>query len=72
MDAYRESDVARNYLENYYPSDAYIDWIGVSVYGPQTQREDYQPFSEILSDVYPFLTNLSSKPIAILEFTITE
>jgi len=72
VDAYNEPDVSWNKIENYYPGDNYIDWLGVSIYGPQESNEDYQEFSEILNDIYPTLTNLSNKPIAILEFAITE
>ncbi len=72
VNAYSEPDVDWNNVENYYPGDNYINWLGVSVYGPQESDEDYQEFSEILNDIYPQLTALSDKPIAILEFAITE
>jgi hypothetical protein len=72
VDAYSEPNVNWNTIEKYYPGDNYIDWLGVSIYGPQESSEDYQEFSEILNDVYPFLITLSNKPIAILEFAITE
>lgn len=72
VDAYGEPEKQWNDFENYYPGDNYIDWIGVSVYGPQEVNEDYQEFSEIMDDVYSSLTNLSSKPLAILEIAITE
>ena len=58
--------------KNYYPGDNYIDWIGVSIYGPQNEDDEYQEFSEILNDIYPKLIEISDKPIAILEFAITE
>lgn len=72
IDAYGEPNVEWNKIENYYPGDQYIDWLGVSIYGPQESNEDYQDFSEIMDDIYPSLTALSNKPIAILEFAITE
>lgn len=72
VDAYSEPDENWNEIENYYPGDNYIDWIGVSIYGPQEKDEVYQEFSEILNDTYPSLTALSNKPLAILEFAITE
>jgi hypothetical protein len=72
VDAYSEPSTDWNKIENYYPGDDYIDWLGVSIYGPQEKDEYYQEFSEILNDVYPTLVNLSNKPIAILEFAITE
>jgi len=72
VNAYSEPNAAWNVIENYYPGDDYIDWLGVSIYGPQKDNEDYQDFSKILDDIYPSLTKLSGKPIAILEFAITE
>ena len=72
VDAYSSHASSWNEIANYYPGDNYIDWLGVSVYGPQVKNEDYQEFSEILDDIYPSLSNLSGKPIAILEFAITE
>ncbi len=72
VDAYSEPDVAWNAIKNYYPGDDYVDWLGVSIYGPQEKGETYQSFSEIMDDVYPQLTALGDKPIAVLEFAITE
>jgi hypothetical protein len=72
VDAYSVPDADWNQIENYYPGDTYIDWLGVSIYGPQESTEDYQEFSEIMNDIYPSLINLSDKPIAVLEFAITE
>jgi hypothetical protein len=72
VDAYSEPNTDWNKIENYYPGDNYIDWLGVSIYGPQEKGEEFQEFSEIMNDIYPSLSNLSNKPIAILEFAITE
>jgi len=72
VDAYSEPAEDWNVIENYYPGDSYIDWVGVSVYGPQEPDEEYQDFTEIMNDCYPQLTTLADKPIAILEFAITE
>ncbi len=72
VDAYSSPDVDWNDIAGYYPGDDYIDWLGVSVYGPQEPNEDYQSFTEIMDDVYPVLSSLSDKPIAVLEFAITE
>ncbi|HFA49731.1 MAG TPA: hypothetical protein ENJ95_12045 [Bacteroidetes bacterium] len=72
IDAYGGPDENWNNIENYYPGDSYIDWLGVSVYGPQESGEDYQEFSEIMDDVYPKLEGLSNKPVAVLEFAVTE
>ena len=72
IDAYSTPDTDWNSFANYYPGDNYIDWLGVSIYGPQEANEEYQEFSEIMNDIYPDLSNLANKPIAILEFAITE
>lgn len=61
-----------NKLENYYPGDNYIDWIGVSVYGPQTRTDDDEQFKDKLDKVYNRLNTMSNNPIAILEFGVTE
>lgn len=59
-----------NRLENYYPGDQWIDWIGVSVYGAQSpMAEEWPSFRNDLDSVYPRLTALSTtKPIVLLEF----
>jgi hypothetical protein len=59
-----------NSIAAYYPGDRYVDWIGVSVYGPLTLDEPWRPsFSEAMARVYPKLAALSpSKPIAVLEY----
>ncbi len=72
VDAYSQPDVSWNAASEYYPGDAFIDWIGVSVYGAQTPPESWQSFSEILDDIYPALTAISNKPVAVLEFGVTE
>jgi len=61
-----------NQIEHYYPGDDYIDWLGISVYGPQTKDDAYTSFREIMDKVYPVLIKISNKPIAILEWGITE
>ncbi len=64
---------AWNSMAAYYPGDDYIDWIGVSVYGPQVQGDDWRTFTEILDASYPELTAISpKKPIALLEFGAME
>lgn len=73
INAYGEPfDASWNDIANYYPGDDYIDWLGVSIYGPQrppaSDQEVFQDFSEIMDDTYPNLIALTDKPIAILEF----
>jgi len=63
-----------NALEDYYPGDEWIDWIGVSVYGSLTPQDDYwDEFRTSMDTVYPRLASLSvDKPIGLLEFGVTK
>ena len=62
-----------NKKKNYYPGDEYVDWIGVSVYGPLAPSEKWMEFPDIMNDIYRELASLSSsKPIAVLEFGVME
>ena len=61
-----------NDFENYYPGDDYIDWIGVSVYGALSQKDDYETFANKLNYVYPRIIQMSNKPIAVLEMGVVE
>lgn len=57
----------------YYPGDAYVDWIGVSVYGSQAPGEYQGSFRRRLDRVYPQLCALSAdKPLAVLEWGIAQ
>jgi len=69
-DAHDSPKAAWNRLENYYPGDAYVDWIAVSAYGPQSPREDEgESLRSMLDAVYPRLAALSpDKPILLAEF----
>jgi hypothetical protein len=60
--------------KEYYPGDDYIDWIGVSIYGPLHPGEDYwQNFSEIIKEREDKIMEISnSKPLALLEFGVTD
>jgi len=63
-----------NRLENYYPGDGYVDWIGVSDYGARTplEREDLPAFRDQMDGVYGRITALApSKPILVSEFGCT-
>jgi len=63
-----------NRFRNYYPGDAYVDWIGVSAYGALTPMEDEWPlFRAMMDEVYPKMKALTaSKPMAVLEFGATK
>ncbi len=73
-DIYSNPDEEWNQPKYYYPGDDYIDWIGVSIYGPLNPEENYwESFSEILSKRYKIIKEISSKkPLALLEFGVTD
>lgn len=59
-----------NAFENYYPGDAWIDWVGFSIYGVHTPYGQYYSiFSERMEDMYARVERLGpDKPILITEF----
>lgn len=62
-----------NQIKHYYPGDEYIDWLGLSIYGPQRWGEPYVRFIDILAKGYQDLAELSvEKPIAVLEFGVAD
>ncbi len=62
-----------NYPTYYYPGDNYIDWIGVSTYGPFQRGDDYVKPKELISKAYQKMLDITkNKPFAILEFGVTE
>jgi len=61
-----------NNFENYYPGDNYVDWLGVSVYGQISKKDEYGSLEDKLDDIYSRITALSNKPIAILETGMIE
>jgi len=70
-----ESDPKTNWntMASYYPGDAFVDWIGVSIYGAQTTDDSSKPFQLQFSPVYKELCKISiNKPLGIFEFGITE
>jgi hypothetical protein len=64
-----------NRLENYYPGDDVVDWLGVSVYGAQQPGDDACPaFAPAMDAVFPRLVELgggAGRPIFLLEFGVT-
>ena len=59
-------------MSAYYPGDDYIDWIGISVYGSLQPGEE-RTFTQNFDAIYPEFSAISTeKPLAILEFGVTE
>ncbi|MDD2715615.1 MAG: glycosyl hydrolase [Candidatus Wallbacteria bacterium] len=62
-------DVAWNRFADYYPGDEYVDWVGVSVYGPLKPGDEWESFTSLMDKAYPKLCKLTKiKPLALLEF----
>ncbi|MBI2301302.1 MAG: beta-mannanase [Armatimonadetes bacterium] len=64
---------AWNRLENYYPGDDVVDWVGVSVYGAQTPQDaDWPAFPASFDAVYGRLAAVApAKPLIVCEFGVT-
>ncbi len=73
-DVYSDPDVTWNRQKNYYPGDGYVDWIGISAYGPLHPQEDYwDSFPTIMKETQQRILEISDKkPIALLEFGVTD
>lgn len=59
----------------YYPGDDYIDWLGVSIYGPFERGNKYKDLNptDLIKKAYDKFKGISeNKPYAILEFGVTE
>jgi hypothetical protein len=69
-----QTDSAWNSIEAYYPGDAYVDWLGISVYGALGPRVRMTQFARKLdaSGAYTTLTKLSRRPIAIVQLGTVE
>ncbi len=77
-DVYSTPEQTWNAPAAYYPGDDYIDWIGISAYGPQTPAEwrdwpDGNRLSDILAERAAAVRAISGrKPLALLEFGVAE
>ncbi len=63
-----------NSMQSYYPGDDYIDWIGVSIYGPVNRKDpDKYSFKQIYEHIEGEFRSISpNKPLAIFEFGVGE
>jgi hypothetical protein len=58
-----------NSMAAYYPGDDYVDWLGLSVYGPQEPGEEWRAFRPVMDRGYAELSKVADeKPIGLLEF----
>ncbi len=64
-----------NKIENYYPGDGYVDWLGMDGYNWGTSRpwSHWRSFDELFGELYRRLTALApGKPVMIAEFASSE
>lgn len=63
-----------NKMKDYYPGDDYIDWIGISVYGPQDNKDGWWSFEDLMNDNWNEIKSISTdgKPIAVLEMGVVD
>lgn len=72
-DAISEPDEQWNFIENYYPGDDYVDWVGISAFGPQSTDDSWFNFSEVMDRVYTYLTGFfPDKPLMLAEWGVME
>lgn len=73
FDVNSDPEVWWNEPQWYYPGDNYIDWLGVSIYGPFEPDEDYVEPADLIQKAQHQFNDISpEKPRAILEFGVTE
>ncbi len=74
VNAYSYPNTGWNKMKDYYPGDNYIDWIGISVYGPQNNTNGWWSFEDVLNDTWSEISTISDegKPIAVLEMGVIE
>jgi len=62
-----------NSIEAYYPGDEYIDWVGISLYGAQTENDPWVSFEDIMEPIYNELTSkFPNKPLMLCEWGVME
>lgn len=73
VDCYSWPEEEWNTATLYYPGNDYIDWIGVSCYGPQLPEDGWWWFTEAMDEQYAELAAISpDRPIALLEFGVID
>jgi glycosyl hydrolase family 26 len=69
LDAQGEPAARWNRLAAYYPGDRWVDWVGLSAYGPQQPGDPWESFRSVFAPAYRELAAAAPrKPIALLEF----
>jgi hypothetical protein len=69
LDAAGEPAARWNAMAAYYPGAGYVDWVGLSAYGPQQPGDPWESFASVFAPAYRELAAAApGKPIALLEF----
>ena len=61
-----------NNLQELYPGDTYVDWVGMDGYNAGNDKLGWQMFSVVFSSLYDKLTSMTSKPVMIAETSCGE
>lgn len=62
-----------NSMDKYYPGDAYVDWLGLSVYGQQFAGQGWLGFHAMMDRPYEDIARLDpQKPVVLAEWGIGE
>ena len=60
-------------MANYYPGAAYVDWLGLSVYGKMLRTEDWCAFYDVMDGPYKEICQLDpKKPVILAEWGVGE
>ena len=60
-------------MANYYPGTAYVDWLGLSVYGKIALSEGWPSFADVMEGPYKELCRIDAdKPIFVAEWGVGE
>jgi hypothetical protein len=71
LDASPSPAASWNRMAAYYPGSRYVDWVGLSAYGPQQPGDPWDSFAAVFGPGYRELAGAApGKPIALLEFGV--
>jgi len=68
-----EPDEPWNRMKQYYPGDAYVDWLGLSAYGQQYPHTGWIDFQKVLPEYYREICSITpDKPFILAEWGVGE
>jgi hypothetical protein len=73
LDAQGAPSASWNRMAAYYPGASWVDWVGLSAYGPQQPGDPWDSFHSVFAPAYAELAAaVPRKPLALLEFGAIE